>query len=99
MNKSIATTKTARRRVTFEYYAPRAGEVLLLGDFNNWDMGAHAMKRDEDGLWRRTTYLRPGRYEYLFVVDGRWCCDPRNLNRCRNCFGSENNVIEVQHRK
>jgi 1,4-alpha-glucan branching enzyme len=98
MKKQNVKSGQSRRRVTFAYYAPRAGEVFVLGDFNNWDMQAHPMRKDSDGLWKKITYLQPGRYEYLFMVDGRWCCDPRNLNRCRNCFGSENNVVDVKPR-
>jgi hypothetical protein len=28
-------------------------------------------------------------------VDGEWYNDPGNTLKCPNCFGSENNVIEV----
>lgn len=98
MNRSNVAPKAPRRRVFFTLYAPRAKEVLLLGDFNNWDTKARPMKKDADGLWQKITYLFPGRYEYRFLVDDKWCCDPRNLKRCANCFGSENNIIEVEAR-
>ena len=99
MQQQNEMPKKGLRRVIFDYYAPRAGEVSVLGDFNDWDMKAHPMRKDPDGLWQKIIYLRPGRYEYLFVVDGRWCSDPRNPKRCRNCFGSENNVIDVAPRR
>lgn len=98
MVKPEAKMTGGRRRVIFTYYAPRASEVFLLGDFNRWDVKAHPMKKDPDGVWQKITYLRPGRHEYLFVVDGKWCRDPRNLNRCPNGYGSENNIIEVEQR-
>jgi hypothetical protein len=53
------------------------------------------MRRDVDGVWRKIVMIFPGRYEYRFWVDGEWHNDPNNLQRCPNCFGSENNVIEV----
>ena len=99
MNRSNAAPKVSRRRVLFTFYAPRAEEVLLLADFNNWDATAQPMKKDADGLWQKITYLYPGRYEYRFLVDDKWCCDPRNLKRCPNCFGSENTVIEIEARR
>ena len=99
MNTLNTTNRKGRRRVSFSYYAPRADEVLLLGTFNNWDTGTPPMKKDADGLWQKTSFLYPGRYEYRFLVDGKWCCDPRNLSRCPNCFGSENTVIEVEGRR
>lgn len=91
-------SKKSRRRVTFAYFAPRANEVFVAGSFNNWDVDSHPMQKNAEGFWQKTTYLQPGRYEYLFVEDGRWRCDPRNLDRCRNCYGSENNVIDVESR-
>ncbi len=99
MNDRNVSKRAGRRRVSFTYYAPRANEVLLLGDFNNWKAGASPMKKNGDGLWQKISYLHPGRYEYRFLVDGKWCCDPRILKRCRNCFGSENTVIEVEDRR
>jgi hypothetical protein len=53
------------------------------------------MRKDEKGIWRKTVMILPGRYEYRFWVDGEWCNDPHNHLRCPNCFGSENNIIEV----
>ena len=99
MSKPNVSKKPARRRVSFSYYAPRAKEVLLLGDFNNWDAKARPMKKNADGLWQKNINLHPGRYEYRFLVDNKWCCDPRHLERCPNCFGSENSIIEVAKRK
>ena len=46
-------------------------------------------------MWRKTVMIYPGRYEYRFWVDGEWYNDPLNTLRCPNCFGSENNIIEV----
>jgi hypothetical protein len=53
------------------------------------------MRKDKNGVWRKTVMIFPGRYEYRFWVDGEWYNDPHNRKRCPNCFGSENNVIEV----
>jgi 1,4-alpha-glucan branching enzyme len=99
MHKTNETNKSVRRRVSFTFYAPRANEVLVLGDFNNWNAEARPMKKDANGLWQKISYLYPGRYEYRFLVDGKWYCDPRNLKRCPNCFGSENTVIEIEARR
>ena len=38
--------------VTFRLYAPSAWDVSVIGDFNNWDYGAHKMNRIDDcGVW------------------------------------------------
>jgi 5'-AMP-activated protein kinase regulatory beta subunit len=55
-----------------------------------------------EGRWVKELVLPPGRYEYLFVVDGRWQPDPGSAERVANPFGGENGVLVVpaveQHR-
>jgi 1,4-alpha-glucan branching enzyme len=84
-----------RKSIEFAIEKPNAHQVILLGDFNQWDPKTNPMRRDENGVWRETVMISPGRYEYRFFVDGNWCNDPQNTLRCPNCFGSENDVIEV----
>lgn len=85
-----------RRRIEFRIEMPEARQVILMGDFNQWNPKIHPMRKDPDGVWRKTVMIFPGQYEYRFWVDGEWVNDPNNLKRCPNCFGSENNVIEVK---
>ena len=85
-----------RRRIEFWIEMPEARQVILMGDFNQWNPKIHPMRKDPDGVWRKTVMIFPGQYEYRFWVDGEWVNDPNNLKRCPNCFGSENNVVEVK---
>lgn len=82
-----------RRRVTFSIEAPRAEKVILTGDFNNWSSKTHPMKNDGNGMWSKTVMLKPGKYEYKFLIDGDWKIDTGNNQTCPNCFGTRNNVI------
>jgi 1,4-alpha-glucan branching enzyme len=95
MAKTSPKKKSSRRRVTFSLEAPTANEVSLGGDFNNWDPSAHSMKKDANGVWKKTLVLAPARYEYKFLVDGRWRNDPKNDTMYPNSFGTHNNVINV----
>lgn len=72
-----------------------AEEVVLLGDFNNWNPEKHPMKKDDNGMWRKTVMLYPGSYQYKFLVDGHWQEDPQNVMTCPNCFGTQNNLLDV----
>lgn len=46
------------------------------------------MERAEDGVWELRVPLGPGRYEYLFLVDGRfWELDPANPERAPDGSG------------
>lgn len=93
MAKTSTTKKPKTRRVTFSIAAPEAGEIFLVGDFNNWAMGKHPMSRDGEGLWKKTVMLPPGIHEYKFLVDGEWREDPKNIQTCPNSFGSLNSVL------
>ncbi|MFZ5573334.1 MAG: isoamylase early set domain-containing protein [Thermodesulfobacteriota bacterium] len=84
-----------KRRVNFVYQAQDANEVYLVGDFNQWNETAHAMKKDSSGLWKKTVMLMPGLYEYKFLVDGQWKNDPANDDCCENAFGTTNSRIQI----
>lgn len=82
--------------VKFLYRAPRAQWVCVTGSFNQWSPQAHCMKR-ESGAWSITVFLPPGRYQYLFLVDGKVRQkDPGALLSQDNGFGEENSVLVVE---
>lgn len=83
------------RYVKFEFFAPPANTVLLAGDFNNWGAEKITLIRDRKGLWSTKLSLKPGRYQYKFIVDGKWVTDPVNSTSIRNQFGTENSLKEV----
>lgn len=56
----------------FTYENPKAARVTLAGDFNNWDKESIQMAKMEGGKWETRLQLKPGRYEYKFVMDGDW---------------------------
>ena len=87
--------KPKRQKRVFSFDAPQAKEVLLAGDFNDWKAEKHPLKKNNDGLWQKSTFLLPGRYEYKFLVDGTWKVDPENTQVCMNQFGSQNNVFTI----
>ena len=95
MKKRTHVRKTKRRKVTFSYKDPHAVEVVLMGDFNNWNSKKHPMKNDGKGAWIKSVLLIPGAYEYKFLVDGEWRTDPGNPNKCSNCYGTYNSVISL----
>jgi 1,4-alpha-glucan branching enzyme len=88
--------KDKTMKVQFELLAPDAQKVYLTGDFNNWDIRANPMKKDKKGTWKTTLSLKPGRYEYRFLKDGRWENDPACAGCVPNDFGSKNCVRVVE---
>ena len=83
-------------------HSDTATVVFLAGSFNDWSQTATPMKKGKDGQWSASLPLAPGRYEYKFVVDGEWCCEPGGTSEtvhCTHCvmneFGTMNRVLEV----
>ena len=90
--KSKTKSKSLIKKVQFEFPAPEAQAVNLAGDFNNWDTSVNPMKKDKNGKWKASISLKPGRYEYRFLVDGNWENDPSCCDCVPNEFGSQNCV-------
>jgi peroxiredoxin len=70
--------------VTFRYRpdesAGQVDAVYLAGSFNDWKDRGHAMDAPgADGYYHTTLRLKPGQYEYKFVLNGNnWQPDPEN---------------------
>ena len=83
--------------VIFSARFERAARVLIAGDFNNWTPESTPMvKTAGPGTWTMSLPLRPGRYRYRFIVDGKWVTDPNNKYVEANQFGELNNIVEVK---
>lgn len=87
----------APRAVPFVLYAPDAGAVALVGDFNDWDTTATPLRATSSaGTWVVTVPLAPGRYRYAFVIDGtRWLADPGAPRAPDDDFGTPSSVLTV----
>jgi 1,4-alpha-glucan branching enzyme len=82
--------------VSFVFYNGAAGKVFLAGTFNGWEPAGTAMQKGADGIWRTDLVLKPGTYEYRFVVDGVWQEDPISERFAANPFGGLNSVLVVK---
>ena len=81
----------------FFFHAPEATSVKIVGNFNNWIPAESSnMERKENGTWIKNFFLEPGRYQYRFVVDGKWVEDNNNTKFVDNAFGGKNSVIEIR---
>lgn len=93
--------------ILFQYEAPSARYVNLAGSFNTWggtqttgrfDPTIDPMSDDDgDGIWTIVKPLRPGRYQYKFVIDHglRWELDPSNPDTDQES-GITNSLIIVR---
>lgn len=89
------------KAVEFECHAPEAGAIFVAGTFNDWNPQVLPMVRGENGHWTASLDLARGNYEYKFVVDGEWTCNPgfpgdeSNSACVWNAYGTTNRVLEV----
>jgi 1,4-alpha-glucan branching enzyme len=96
VKKAAGGKKASRKRVTFSFEAPYAQRVGIAGDFNEWDVTSHPLKKEKKGIWKTSLLLLPGTYQYRFVVDGEWQNDPACTECVGNPFGTLNCVRRVQ---
>jgi len=83
--------------VVFVTLYPRAKDVQIAGDFNNWQPeNTNMQKVGNSGVWQTKLKLPAGRYRYRLVVDGQWQQDPYNEQTEVNPFGDFNSVVEVK---
>lgn len=82
--------------VHFEIVVPSAGQVTLVGDFNDWSRDSTPLRREEADRWTTRIKLPAGHYNYAFLVDGaRWLPDDTRALGPASEFGPPNSVVVV----
>jgi len=90
----MATTANGQNQVLFVMPAPGATNVSVVGNFNGWEATPLA-DENGDGIWTANIPLPDGRYEYAFVVDGRWWGQDPLADGYVHSFGEYNSVRYV----
>ncbi|MHC4124448.1 MAG: AAA family ATPase [Planctomycetota bacterium] len=86
-----------KEAIVFVSLYPRANEVQIAGDFNNWQPEISPLQKvGQSGIWQTKLKLSPGKHRYRLVVDGQWQQDPYNEKTELNPFGEYNSVVEVR---
>ncbi len=78
--------------------APDAKSVCIVGDFNNWNIRTHPMKKVKNGDYVVTLELKPGReYQFRYLIDeSKWENDWNADKYVKNPYGdSDNSVVSV----
>jgi len=82
----------------FPFYRTGVKSVALVGSFNNWDENATPMTEVSKGVWTVSVPLRPGVYEYQFIVDGTKRETDPSMPKVESDFGSPNSVVTVSRK-
>jgi len=81
--------------ISLEFVRPGAKQVAVAGSFNDWKPERTPLVQNGNGRWVGDLNVKPGRHEYLFVVDGQWVTDPNAKETVQNPFGGKNSVLTV----
>jgi len=84
------------RKIELVFYSPSQSSrtVAVAGDFSGWDY--LQMEKVKEDCWRITLKVKPGKYQYGFLVDGKeWVADPNSFRQVPDGFGKFNSVLVV----
>lgn len=78
--------------------APKAKDVVLVGDFNDWDAeNGVKMKKQKNGVFKAVLTLEAGKeYEFRYLIDGEnWENDWEADKYVATPFGVNNSVVSA----
>ncbi len=84
--------------VRLQIELPQAQDVVVVGDWNQWDPAAQRLARvNGSDIWVIELNLAHGKeYRYQFVIDGAmWIPDPLSPLQVDDGFGGKNSVLET----
>ena len=67
-------------------------QAIISGSFNNWSTSQIPMLRTSTG-WFVKLKLEPGKYQYKYILDGKWVSDPYNQLKQDDLNGDFNSVV------
>ena len=92
----VAYDAAAAVPTQFVFEQTTAAEISIVGDFNDWKVGATPLTRLPNGLWTAMVPLVPGRHVYAYVLDGTlFVADPRAPKAGDADYGREGSVVMV----
>ncbi len=84
-------------KVTFIVPAEEANEVAVVGNFNEWNSKATALKKLKNGTFKGTVNLeKDNSYEFRYLIDGAYINEEQADAYAWNEYASaENGVLNV----
>jgi 1,4-alpha-glucan branching enzyme len=94
VNRMTRNTITKLSGEKVRFFLPgfrNARDVYIAGSFNGWSTLQTPLE-DVDSGWTVTLDLKPGKYTYKYIVDGKWTNDPFNRQLEDDSRGGINSV-------
>ena len=92
---SVKKLSDGNVEVTFFYGNPRASEVVIAGDFTNWQNGALPMTKTDKGWTFTKTFPAGTTIKYKFISDGNWTTDLKAPSFVDDGFGGKNSHVVI----
>lgn len=96
---AIPVRNTIREVYNFTFKTDKTyNNLRIKGSFNDWNLDKNKLEF-KDGIYSFSTFLNPGRYEYVLVEEDKEFPDPTNPNKKPNGVGGINSIFEVGNLK
>ena len=82
-------------KVDKKFFFYFASEVLLAGDFTNWQDGALPMSKGDKGFSLTKTFKPSDELRYKFISDGNWTTDLKAPSFVDDGFGGKNSHVVI----
>ena len=82
----------------FTYYQKGLTSVSLVGGMNDWAVDSTKLIEVSPGVWSISLPLKPGVYEYQFILNGTQRVTDPTMPQTSSDFGSPNSVVTVSPR-
>jgi hypothetical protein len=79
----------------FTYYQKGLKSISLVGEFNDWSSDSTSLTEVSPGVWTVSLRLRPGVYQYQFILNGTQRVTDPTMPQASSDFGSPNSVVKV----
>ncbi|MEL4307918.1 isoamylase early set domain-containing protein [Joostella sp. CR20] len=84
-------------KVTFTVPANEANEVVVVGDFNEWNPESASLKKLKNGHFKGTFEMpKDSAYEFRYIIDGTYTNEAEaDAFKWNDFAGTENAVLHV----
>jgi len=94
-NMAKADQSGPGQTVVMEFVGNGIEKLQLAGEFNDWVPDQDVDTQIENGVIRKIIHVKPGKYQYRLVIDGKWQKDSSNPYQILNEYGEVNSLLYV----
>ena len=90
----LKKSEKVKQKISFDPKGKDYKTVQMKGEMNAWNP-ANTPLSLKNGIWEAYFFSEPGKYQYVFVIDGKEKTDPANKDSISNGMGGFNSLVTV----